>query len=155
MTTKAAIYNQWCIVTGVDFRKNLRRTDKSLPKIDNPNFNPDCPVSISNPRQITAPKDLTGYGAIMDIRAAEDYTSALLVTISDGLGITIGSPDPADGTIELFIDNTVTGAAPFTNYINQDVYFNLVLIPPASGDLQPILRGRIKVLDSITDLTGV
>lgn len=151
--TKAATYNQWCIEPGVDFRANLRRTDKSLPKIDNPNYDSNCPVSIDNPRQITAPKDLTGYAAKMDIRAEEDFTSDLIVSLEDGSGITLGSPDPADGTIEIFIDNTVTDDAAFTSRINRDVYYSLAL-KPAGGDIQPILRGRIKIVDSITDYTG-
>ncbi len=153
MTIKAAIYNQWCITTGADFRKNLRYTDKSLDPIENPNFDEDCPVTASNQRLIAAPKDLTGYTAKMDIREREDVSSTLLISLTDTSGITIGSPNPTDGTIEIFIDNAVTNVTPFTDYKGEKVYYNLVLIE-SGGDVQPVLRGSIRILDSITDLTG-
>jgi hypothetical protein len=151
--TKAATYNQWCIEPGADFRVNLRRTDKSLPKIANPNYDSDCPPSVDNPLQITAPKDLTGYTAKMDIRADEDVASTLLISLETGSGITIGSPDPADGTIEIFIDNTVTIGTEFLDRVNNDVYYALAL-KPSGGDIQPILRGRIRIADPVTDYSG-
>lgn len=155
MSVEAETYNRWKITIGLAFEANLRHTDKTLDKIENPNFDSSCPVSPSNPRTINAPKDLTGYGAIMDIRETAANDSTLLKTLSTtGGGITIGSPDPADGTIKLFIDNLDTADPSIADFARRDVHYCLVLIPPA-GEAFAILEGTIYIAECPTDISGV
>ena len=114
-------YDGWIIVTGQDFRQKLVVRDASQPKISNPDSSCSNP---SAPTRIFPPKDLTGWTAKMDIRATAAVSGTLIKSLVSGSGITLGTPDPADGTVELFIDSTETKAAPFTNYKGARVFYD-------------------------------
>lgn len=153
MTAKAAEYNGWCIVIGQDFRQKFVVKDPSLPKVDNPDYDSDYPEDpITNPKQIFQPKDLTGYSAKMTIRQQNNLTSDELITLEVGSGITLGSPTPTDGTVELFIDSTVTDDAEFTGNVG-DNYYDFWLIPADPEDNQRLLFGIIEVVEPVTDVT--
>lgn len=155
MTAKAVEYNGWCIVLGQDFRQKFVVKDPSLPQVDNPDYDPDYPEDITNRKLIYQPKDLTGWDAKMTIRDAAGLSGNEIITLDTPAGatngITIGSVDPTDGTIELFIDNTVTEIAPFIDNVG-NVYYDLWLIPPTPQDNQRILFGTIEIVEPVTDV---
>lgn len=142
-------YDGWSIVTGQDFREKFIVRDPTQAKIANPDYNSCDPNS---PKKIYPPKDLTGWTVKMDIRAAADVSSALVKALVTGAGITLGSPTPTDGTVELFIDSLETKAAPFTTYKGKNVYFDLFLIPPNPADNVRIIYGSMMVIGAVTDV---
>jgi len=142
----AVKYDGWEIVTGQDFRQKIILRDTTKPKIKNPNYSSCNPDSKE---YIYPPKDLTDCTGKMDIRVANDSTSELIISLETGAGMTFGSPDPIDGTIELFIDNTVT--AGFIPYKGR-VYFDLFFTPPSPQDNMRIIYGQILIIEAVTDV---
>lgn len=153
MTDKTAEINIWRIHTGEDFRRKFLVEDPTLPKIPNPNFDPECEEDpIKNPKELFQPKDLTGFTARMDIRVGDGASFELVIRLeTGGNGITLGSPDPADGTVELFIDNAVTEAAPIIDNKGKTLFFDFFLIPPGpADDNKRLFKGTIPVIESVT-----
>lgn len=145
--------NIWEIITGQDFREMFVVQDPTLDKIPNPEYDPECPEDeITNPKEIYQPKDLTGYTAQMDFRAGDGAQYDLIKSISAGLGITIGQPDPVDGSVEIFIDNTETEAVPFTDYKGQNIYADFFLLAPDApvGDNKRLFKTTIPVKEAVT-----
>jgi len=153
MTDKTPEVNIWKIHTGEDFRRKFLVEDPTLPKIPNPNFDPECEEDpIKNPKELFQPKDLTGFTARMDIRTGDGAQFDLVKRLeTGGSGITLGSPDPADGTVELFINNTETETSPIVDEIGKDLFFDFFLIPPApADDNKRLFKGTIPVVESVT-----
>lgn len=153
MVAKAIEFNGWCIVTGQDFREIISVKDPSLPKIPNPEFDPECEEDpIKNPKELFQPKDLTGFSSKMDIRTKEGHQLGTLIIAlaTGGNGIIIGSPNPTDGIVEIFIDNLVTKISPISENLG-DQFYDLFLIP-SLGDNQRISFGKIKIVDATTDV---
>jgi len=144
-------YDGWCIVTGQDFRQKFFIKDPTLPKIPNPKYNVRLGDSPHNSKEIYQPKDLTNYTAQMDIRESDSRSGTLLAHLEVGLGITLGTPDPADGSVELFIDNTVTNSQPFLDFTGNESFFD-IFMAEAGGDTQRLFFGMIKIQGSITDV---
>lgn len=156
MSREGIELNDWCIVAGKDFRKIFFLEDLTLPKIDNPDFDPDQPQRDDNPEFIFPPKDLTGWTGKMDIRTEDDFDSALIHSITTGGGgMTIGQPDPADGSVEVFIDNNVTKTdVEILANVGEAAFFDLCLIPPTGPeDLLTVFYGRIPIFKAVTDVT--
>jgi hypothetical protein len=149
--SNSAEFNGWCIITGEDFRQKFFVKDPTLPKINNPNYDPAQKEDSENQSKIYQPKDLTGFSAKMDIRQGPSRSSPLLISLETGLGITIGSPNEADGSIELFIDNSVTNAEPFLSFADNEAYYDIFITPPV-GDNTRLFVGSIKVEGSVTDV---
>jgi hypothetical protein len=87
----------------------------------------------------------------MDIRESESRSGTLLAHLENGLGITIGTPDPVDGSVELFVDNTVTNSQPFLDFTGNEAFFD-IFMAEAGGDIQRLFFGAIKIQGSITDV---
>lgn len=145
----AVKYEGWSIVTGQDFHEKIVVRDPTQPKIKNPDYHSCDP---SSPEKIYPPKDLTGWQGKMDIRAEPDSSSPLLKSLENGDGLTFGSPDPTDGTIDLFIDNTETKTTPISDYKGKRVYFDLFLIPTSPQDNMRIIYGSIPIIGATTDV---
>lgn len=144
--SKSAEFNSWCITVGVDFRQFMFIKDPTLPKVNNPYYDPIKADAPNNRKTVYQPKDLTGYGAKMTIA---NQAGVALITLTESSGITImGSA----GRIELFIDNTVTKVSPFMEEAGSDAKYDLFLFPPSGGDIIPIIRGKIPILGTITDV---
>lgn len=141
-------YNEWRIVTGQDFREIFHLKDPELPQVDNPDYDPKCVESPDNRKKLYQDKDLTGYSAKMDIR---DNSGTLIISLETGSGITLGQPNPEDGTVEIFIDNTVTKISPISDNIGK-LKYDLFIIPPLPEDNKRILYGTIEVIAAITDV---
>lgn len=158
MSREGIELNDWCIVAGKDFRKVFFLEDLTLPQIENPLYDttkPECDQP-NTPRLIFPPKDLTGWTGKMDIREGEGFDTPLIHSIeTGGLGMTIGSVDPANGDVELFIDNNVTKTkAEILANVNKDTFFDLCLIPPTVGeDLLTVFYGSIPIFKAVTDVT--
>jgi len=146
---QAVRYDGWSIITGMDFREKLVIRDPTQEKISNPDYDKCDPQSQ---QKIYPPKDLTDWDAKMDIRVGNGSNTGLVKSLSVGSGITIGTPDPVDGTIELFIDNTETKSAPIIDSAGKSVYFDLFLIPPTPADNQRVIYGSIKIIQAVTDV---
>lgn len=142
-------YNGWQFVIGQNFNEFIILRDPSKPKIINPDWTKCQPIAG---RDIYPPFDLTGHTGRMDIRAEPSHTSQLLKTLSTGLGITFGSPNPVDGSVGFYIDDSEIKAAPFTDFIGKKVYYDFFLINPAGNDPRKIIYGSIPVLDSVTNV---
>jgi hypothetical protein len=82
------------------------------------------------------PKDLTGYTGIMSVRQSINANVDLLTLTNGNGGITFGG---TDGTIELFIDDSVTDTLTFPT-----AYFDLKITAP-STDTDIILFGSVTV----------
>jgi len=150
MSNCGAKYDGWCIVTGQDFRQIFFVKDPTLPKIPNPDYDPDYPQSDNNRKEIYQPKDLTGYAAKMDVRAGEDRASDLLVSLETGSGITIIG---VEGSVEVFIDNNVTNSDPILSAADTEAFYDIFLIPPVvTDDVQRIFGGEIKIKGSTTNV---
>ena len=147
--TTGVQYDGWVIVTGQDFREKIIVRDTTQDKITNPDWDKCEPESQ---QKIHPPKDLTGWTAKMDIRVSKSFESDLIKSLSSGLGITIGSPDPVDGSLEIFIDNTETKIDPILEYAGKSVYYDLFLIPPSPQDNVRILYGTIFIEQATTDV---
>jgi len=93
---------------------------------------------------LETPVDLTGATARMQLRqtvtaAAIDYE----MTTENG-GITLGSTDPIDGTINLYMSNTDTTAFAWTKAVYS------LEIQLANGDVRTIVRGNVTAYDETT-----
>ena len=155
MSREGIELNDWCITAGKDFRKIFFLDDLTLPQIDNPNFDPNKPQREDNPKLIFPPKDLTGWTGKMDIREGDGFDSDLVHTIeTGGGGMTIGQPDPADGSVEVFIDNNTTKTkAEILAQVGKTPFFDLCLVPPTAGeDLLTVFYGRIPVFKAVTNV---
>jgi len=144
-------YNGWCVITGEDFREKFFIKDPTLPKIDNPDFDPSMKEDSANQKTLFQAKDLTGYTAKMDIRQSANRSGAILASLETGLGITIGSPDPTDGSVELFIDNLVTNQDPILSAAGTEAFYDIFLIP-ALGDNIRLFNGTIRIVESVTNV---
>lgn len=149
--SRAAEFNGWCIVTGVDFRERFFVKDPTLSKIPNPDYDPNLPIDgTTNRKEIFQPKDLTGYTAKMDIRQSIERTSPIIKSLETGNGITI---DGALGSVELFIDNAETNVAPILGAAGTEGFYDIFLIPPAPTDDNEVpLFGEIKIRGTTTDV---
>ena len=149
--SRAVEKNDWCITTGEDWREVFIVGDPTLEFVENPAFDPDCTDTPNNPKFIPQPKDLSGYDVKMDIREGEVVTDTIIQGLRIPTEITIGNPLPLDGTVELFLTAAKTKAAAFISNIDEDVFFDLFLIPP-SGDNVKLLFGKIKIIGATTDV---
>jgi len=143
----------WKIRTGADFRRVFFLEDPSLPKIPNPNFDPECPEDeLLNPKEIFQPLDLTGATARMDMREGPLQSDALIKRLeTGGSGITFGSPDPVDGSVEVFIDNTETESGNIFANKGKTAFTDFFLIPAIpSEDRGPIFKMEIPIIETVT-----
>lgn len=85
------------------------------------------------------PKDLSNYTGVLAIRDEPDSESNLLELTSEDGGITFGG---TNGTIELFIDESVTGTITWSA-----AYYDLKITSPAGpqSDTDVILYGSFSV----------
>lgn len=154
--SKGLEFNDWCIIAGQDFREIFFLEDLTADQIDNPDYDPELPERDNNPRLVFPPKDLTGWTGKMDIREKDNFSSPLIISrATGGGGMTIGQPDPADGSVEIFIDNSVTKTdAQILANIGNNAHFDLYLFPPdfPTGDAERIFWGVIPILSAITDI---
>lgn len=88
------------------------------------------------------PIDITGYTAIMRLRAENNNTSTLYLTLETGSGITIA--DAAAGEFEVTITDEQTTLFPFTQ-----AHYDMIVESPA-GVKTKILKGVINVNPSIS-----
>ncbi len=150
MTTQSIEYNGWGIITGQDFHEKFIVRDPTKPKIPNPDYVAGC--CSGTPEFIYPPKDLTNVSGKMDIREKADSTSTLLKSLTIGNGMTFGSPDPLDGSVDLFIDSTETKAPPITSYKGKTVFFDLFLLFPDPEDNIRLIFGTMPVIAAVTDV---
>lgn len=153
-TGKTITYNNWEIVTGLDFSEMFLIRDPNGTKIPNPDFDPNEPVSELNPEEIYPPLDLNNYTGKMDIRAGNTRDSALIHTIeTGGGGMTVN--DPALGWVTLFIDGSVTGAEDpgIGDYASKCAYYDLFLDPNQAGmKNRRIFKGKITITEATTSV---
>ncbi len=144
-------YSGWEIVTGQDFREVFILRDPTQPQIQNPDWTPCQPVEG---KKIYPPYDLTLFNGKLDLRSGPNVTDALIKSLATGgAGMTFGQPDPVDGSVELFIDNTETKIAPFIDYKGKNIYYDFWLIPTTPGDDNiRVLFGTIPVIGNVTDV---
>jgi hypothetical protein len=110
--------------------------------------NPDYPGNCVDPE--VCPEfliwDLTGYTARMQIRKYVDSATAIATLTTENLStfrITLGNPDPVDGTITLFMRAEDTRAI-----ITSGVY-DIEIISP-SNEVDRILEGDFILSKEVT-----
>lgn len=110
--------------------------------------NPDYPANCANPN--ICPEflvwDLTGYTARMQVRKYVDSATAIASLTTENLSsfrITLGNPDPEDGTIALFI------RAEDTRAIATSGVYDIEIISP-TNEVDRILQGEFILSQEVT-----
>jgi len=90
------------------------------------------------------PVDLTGATARMQLRQSVTAATFDYEMTTENSGITLGSPDPIDGTITLYMSDSDTTGFAWTKAVYS------LEIQLANGDVRTIVRGNVTAYDETT-----
>lgn len=110
--------------------------------------NPDYPANCADPSACPEflPWDLTGYTARMQVRKYVESATTIAELTTQNLSsfrITLGDPDPDDGTISLFI------RAEDTRQITSSGVYDIEIISP-TNEVDRILQGEFVLSPEVT-----
>lgn len=97
----------------------------------------------------SAPIDLTGYTARMQVRRTVDETGDPIIELTtENGGITLGEPLPTDGVVLLEISAADSAALPAT-VSDRKWRYDLELVP-AGGEVRRLVMGKFTVSLEVT-----